>query len=236
MPALTPSTAHDDQEPAYRCTSCGRLLYDTELDRWACRVCEDTARTQLATMTELYQQLGAALAPGAAASQNTGHVTGATRTPPLPVNVTALDLRGPGGIVTLLLDIEDSWRRTLGWTTATFRGSAEQALPVVVGFLANNVGWACGMYEEVATDLRTIRQLHQRATAVVTGQREQRVPVGCCPTVNPSTGDVCRERLKVSPWGLQIRCNTCGTTWHRDEWLRLGAELRGLPLPASMIA
>lgn len=232
MPAYTYDLPDDTET---RCTSCKRPMYETELDRWACRICEDKARTQLGEMAGLYTELGARLAPGAGGS-NTGRVTGATKTPPLPVALAPLALRGPGGMTALLQTVEDSWRSTLGWTVAPFRGNIEQTLTGVVEFLVNNVGWACGRYDEVAEDLKTIRVIHSNATAIVNGTTDTRVPVGCCPAVNLATGTACAQPLKVSPWALSIRCGGCGTGWQRDEWLRLGAAMRGIPWPAVAVA
>lgn len=218
----------DEQEPAYRCTHCPRLLHAEELGRPVCRICEDRATEQLAALPGLYQGLEAALAPGAAHS---GSRVTATRNPPLPAALQPLNLRGPGGIVTELQFIEDSWRRTLGWTIAPFRGSLQQTVGPVVAFLTANLPWACDSFEEVADDLKVIGRLHNQATSAVTGERDTRVPIGCCPTINEDTGAGCGEKLRVSPWALVIRCTSCGASWQRDEWLRLGATLRGLPVP-----
>lgn len=233
MPAYTYDSSEDTET---RCTSCGRPLYETELDRWACRVCEDTARNKVTELGQLYHQLHSKLAPGTSSPDDAGHVSGATRSAPLPVSLTVLDLIGPGGVVTKLQTIEDDWRKTLGWTVATFRGNAQQTLGKVIPFISNNIGWACSRYEDVAEDLKLIRTLHQRAEAVINGTRDQRVPVGCCPAVNSVTGQACALPLKVSPWALSIRCGGCGTSWDRDEWLRLGAAMRGIPWPAADLA
>ena len=219
----------DEQEPAYRCTNCPRLLYTDELDRQVCRVCEDRATTQLQALPGLYGQLEHVLVPGAG---HGGSRVTATRSAPLPTALQPLNLRGPGGIVSMLRDIEDSWRATLGWTIATFRGDYQQTLGAVVPFLVNNLPWACAAYEEVAFDLQVIGRLHAQAQGVVTGERDVRVPIGCCPVVHEESGIACGERLKVSPWALTIRCGGCGTRWQRDEWLRLGAAMRGLPVTA----
>ncbi|MGW7001402.1 hypothetical protein ACWGCW_00895 [Streptomyces sp. NPDC054933] len=218
----------DDQEPAYRCTHCPRLLHHDELSRYACRICEDRATEQVQALGSLYGQLERVLQPGKGAGHG-GRVS-VGRTAPLPVALQPLNLRGPGGIVTELQFIEDSWRRTLGWTVAPFRGNHEQTLADVVPFLVNNLPWACSAYEEVAFDLQVITHLHAQADGAVTGERDVRVPIGCCPVVHEETGIACGERLKVSPWALTIRCGGCGTQWQRDEWLRLGAAMRGLPV------
>lgn len=215
-----------DQAPEFRCVHCPRLLHADELNRFACRVCEDRAGEQLAKMIGLYAALEDALTPGNAPA-GAGHVTGATKTAPLPVALQPLSLRGPGGIVDSLLGIEQRWRHALNWHHLPMRGGYESSLRGCVPVLANNIGWACDSYQQVGDDLKLINSLHQQADAVVNGTREQRVPIGCCPVVNEQQVP-CGEKLKVSPFANEIRCGGCGTRWGRDEWLRLGATLRGL--------
>lgn len=224
-------TEYDAEQAAeFRCTHCPRLLHHDELTRWACRVCEDRALKQIRELATWYPRLGDKLAPAGASGDNAGPVTGATRTGPLPVSLGVLDLVGPGGVATQLGVIEDDWRKTLGWTIATFRGNAAEAIATVIPFLVNNLPWACGMYEDVAEDLKTIRILHARVDALVNDRREAQVPLGCCPVVN-AEGAICGQKLRVSPFSAEIRCTGCGTRWARDEWLRLGAVIRGFPVP-----
>lgn len=230
MPVNSQSpNSSDDQEPAYRCTHCPRLLHADEPHRYACRVCEDRATEQVRALPALYEQLEAALQP-ARAGGNGGRVS-AGRTAPLPVALQPLTLRGPGGIVSMLLGIEQRWRIQLDWSQLPLRGGYETTLAGTAKVVADNLPWACDRYDLVADDLKLIGSLHRQANAVVTGEREVRVPVGLCPTVDESTGAVCGERLKVSPWAHAIRCGGCGSRWGREDWLRLGAVLRGLSLP-----
>lgn len=219
----------EEQESAYRCTHCPRLLHHSELGRVACRVCEDRATEQTTAFPRLYRQLGAALRPGST-SGNGGRVA-TSGDAPLPVALQPLSLRGPGGIVSMLLGIEERWRGALGWEELPLRGGYEMSLTGTTGFILNNLGWACADYPYIAPDLKLIGSLHHQADTVVNGVREQRVPVGLCPVVGEETGAPCGERLKVSAWALFIRCTGCGTKWDRDAWLRLGAVLRGFPEP-----
>lgn len=237
------TVAPDDETP--RCTHCRRLLFDYELDRWACTPCEDRARAQLGALPDLYQQLGDSLTPGANPT-NSGHVTGATRTAPLPVALAPLNLRAAGGMASKLQAIEDNWRAILGRTAplrsdgirvfASWRSNPSADVPMHVNFLIINLQWACERYEEVAYDLGVIRQLHDQAQAVVTGQHEARVPIGSCPAPSDETGQVCGESLRVTPGSLDIRCRGCGTRWDRSEWLRLGARMRGFDVPGAAVA
>lgn len=221
-------TIPDDTEN--RCTNCPRLLTADEHGHHACRPCQDRATTQLRAMPALYGQLGDVLTPGAG-SGNAGPVSGATKTPPLPAALQPLSLRGPGGIVSQLLGIEERWRIQLDWEPLPFRGSYEQTLPGCVTVLVNNLPWACAEYGLVADDLKLINSLHRQAEGAVTGVWEQRVPVGCCPA-RVDAGPACGEQLQVSPWAAEIRCGGCGTRWPRTEWLKLGAVMRGLPAAA----
>lgn len=229
MTILQSPTDHAGQVPAYRCTHCLRLLHADELQRRACRVCEDRATEQVRALPGLYQQLEAVLQPGHAGGSG-GRVS-VGRSAPLPVALQPLSLRGPGGIVSMLLGIEQRWRIELDWTYLPQRGGYEATLAGTAKVVADNLPWACDQYELVADDLKLIGSLHGQAHAAVTGERDVRVPVGVCPTVSEGSGAVCGERLKVSPWALTIRCGGCGTQWGREDWLRLGASMRGLPMP-----
>lgn len=217
----------EEQELAYRCTHCPRLLHHNELGRPACHVCEDRATEQVAAFPSLYLRLEAALRPGVASGAG-GRVT-TSRSAPLPVALQPLSLRGPGGIVDKLLGIEQRWRWALDWDRLPDRGGYEASLAGTVQMIGDNLRWACADYRYVAPDLKLIASLHHQADIAVNGQREQRVPIGLCPVVGEETGAPCGERLRVSPFALLIRCGGCGTKWDRDEWLRLGAAIRGLP-------
>lgn len=217
-----------------RCTNCPRLLTTSEQGHHACHPCQDRAATQLRALPALYGHLGDALIPGTT-SAGTGPVTGATKTPPTPAVLQPLSLRGPGGIVSQLLGIEQRWRIQLDWEPLPFRGSYDQTLPGCVTMLVNNLPWACADYELVADDLRLVNSLHRQAEGAVSGVWEQRVPVGCCPA-RVDDGPTCGEPLRVSPWAAEIRCDGCGERWPRSEWLRLGATMRGLPTAAFKAA
>lgn len=234
-----PNTLNDDDTP--RCTHCQRLLFHHELDRWACNLCEDRAREHLNALPSLYEQLGDALTPTTGNSD--GSKVSVSRLAPLPVALAPLDLRAAGGMVSKLQAIEDNWRTVLGRPAsprsdgvrlfASWRSNPGSDVPIHANFLVINLRWACERYEEVAYDLGVIRDLHNHAQTLITGQRESRVPIGHCPAVNENTGQACGEPLRVSPQALSICCRECGTQWDRGEWLRLGAQMRGLPLPGK---
>lgn len=222
----------DEQEPAFRCTHCPRLFNDRELGRQACRVCQDRATEQVQAFPLLYLRLGTALRPGS--TSGSGGRVATSCGAPLPVALQPLSLRGPGGIVSILLGIEQRWRAALDWTPLPERGGYESSLAATVGVIVNNLPWACSDYPYVAPDLQLIASLHRQADAVINGVRDVRVPIGYCPAVDDESGAVCGERLKVSPWALAICCGACGGKWDRDEWFRLGAAIRGLTAPVAV--
>lgn len=209
---------HDDQQDAYRCTHCSRLLFADELERFACRVCEDRAGGYLRSLPDLYADLGQALRPGATASEQ-GVRVAASKSAPLPVALQPLNLRGPGGMVTLLRDVEDAWRKTLGRTKATFAGDHEQTLAAVVMFLRINLQAVCERYEFVADDLDVISSVYWQARNAVTGHRPRLIPVICRSLVDEEKE--CGSQLRVDINRASVKCAACGTRWGRDEWVAL---------------
>lgn len=211
-----PSAPDRDQEAQYRCAHCTRLLYRDELARVVCFVCEDRASKNLKALAGLYGQLADILIPGAVPS---GSRVSASKSAPLPVSLNALDLRGPGGIVTKMQAIEDSWRSELAFTIAPFRGNAEQTLGKVIGFLLNNLPWACDKYDSVPQDLDVISKLHSQAKNSVEGERKTLVPVVCRYLYDDETE--CGAPMRIDISRAVARCPTCGTRWGREEWVAL---------------
>jgi DNA-directed RNA polymerase subunit RPC12/RpoP len=217
-PAVTTAYPHhEDQQPAYRCTHCPRLLHADELARYACRVCEDRATEQAQAFPDLYQQLERVLRPGATPSAG-GRVT-ASRSAPLPVALQPLSLRGPGGIVSMLLGIEQRWRIQLDFERIPFRGNYEQTLPKTVLFLVNNLPWACDKYAEVPDDLDLIARLYFQAKNAVTGNQPRIIRVPC--RYVHDDGNECGSELRIDINKNIARCQNCGAHWGREEWVNL---------------
>ncbi|MFJ4785124.1 hypothetical protein [Streptomyces sp. NPDC088794] len=201
---------------------CNRRLWVAEADRWACRPCEDVTASRIAELPALFRRLDttAALMRGA---RRPGAGSSGSRTPPIPPRLEVLTLVGPGGVAARLSAIEDAWRQTLGWTVASWRGSPAQAMPQLVAFLANNLLWACGSYEEVGQDIDELRRLHGEMKAVADDERRPgRVQIGNCP-VRVDDG-LCWTPLTASAASHRVRCGGCGTRWETiGEWRELRA-------------
>jgi hypothetical protein len=132
-------------------------------------------------------------------------------------------LVAPGGIATRLRDIEDAWRKALGWTVAPWRGSQEQAIPEHIKFLSNNLPWAADAYDSVGQDIEELRRLHLECTSVADNERRPgKVSIGRCPT---AVGELpCGAELTASAGSHRIRCGACGARWETlGEWRDLRA-------------
>jgi hypothetical protein len=217
-----PASLDQYEHPICVTPGCGRQLWVSENDRWACRPCEDATGRRLAELPALFARLDttAALMRGAA---RPGGGSSGSKTPPIPPRLEVLALVGPGGAATRLSAIEDAWRQTLGWTIAPWRGSPTQAVPAHVAFLVNNVRWACERYEPVGQDVSELRTLHNEMTALASGEkRPGRVPTGLCPA--PVDAGTCGTQLTATADSHRIRCKTCGARWETlGEWRELRA-------------
>lgn len=203
---------NDVEEYAWpSCTACGRDLWETEVGRQACRICETRTSERLVELNRLFREINtsAALMRG---SRRGGTPTSGSRTPPIPPRLEVLSLAAAGGVATRLSDIEDSWRKVLGWTVAPWRGSPGEAVPEHVRFLVNNLPWACDSYESVDQDVEEIRRLHAECKQALSHDRKPgRVNVGYCP-VETDDGR-CGAQLTASAATSRIRCGECGAQW-----------------------
>jgi hypothetical protein len=225
----TPTEQHHDEGP--RCTHCRRNLFDHELNRWACRPCEDRAAKQIRELPSLHHQLGAALIPGARTSDNGSKVT-VSRAAPIPIALAPLSLQAAGGISTALQAIEDSWRTALGWTVgnrsdghrifATWRSAPARDVITHAAFIGNNLLWACASYEEIAYDLDSINTLYWQAKNALSDTRPRIIRVTCRAVYDD--GRECGERLPVDITRVSVKCRACGSRWGREEWDALCAQ------------
>lgn len=213
-----------EQAPEFRCTFCARHLFQNELHRYACYPCEDRAKAHLAEMPQLYTDLDELLVPGRGGAS--GGKISVSKTAPIPAAMQPLNLRATGGMVTLLQDVEDSWRKALGRTKRTFAGSTEQALGIVVNFLQINLMRACEEYAEIADDLDAISNVYWQAKNTVEGTVPRRIPVTC--RLLYGDGSECGARMLMDINKTSAKCGECGTRWGREEWVALYEATRSL--------
>lgn len=214
----------DDQSyewPTCIAPNCGRQLWVAEAGRLACRPCQDRTAKRLAELAPLFRRLSetATLMRGAARG---GGATSGSKNPPIPPRLEVLALTANGGVATRLRDIEDAWRKALGWTVAPWRGSPAQAVPEHLRFLVNNLPWAVDSYDSVGQDIDDLRKLHAECTAVAANEhRPGRVSIGRCPT-RGDDGTPCRAELTATASSHRVHCGQCGTRWETlNDWRRL---------------
>lgn len=216
---------HDAPADEYQwptCGACGRDLWETELDRHACRACEDRTRERLGELPDLFARLDttAAMMRGARRPPNG---TGGGRTAPIPPRLEVLNLVANGGAATRLQAIEDAWRLALGRRIEpvtngmrvfpAWRTNPARTVPGHVNFLRINLERACERYESIGQDVDDIRRLHTEMTAALTQEQQSgRVPVGRCP-VRFDDGSRCGTPLTASAANHRVHCGGCATRW-----------------------
>lgn len=230
-----PTDLQDYEWPTCVTPRCNRQLWVAEASRWACRPCEDSTKIRILELPALFARLDTTAMLMKGASRTSG--PSGSRTPPIPPRLDVLNLVGPGGIAARLRDIEDAWRKVLGWTVAPWRGSPAEAIPRHAGFLANNLLWACGSYEPVGQDIDDLRRLHGECAALAAGdKRPGRVQIGACP-VRIDNG-WCGTALTASTGSHRVHCSGCNTRWDGlGEWRELrAAQERALAEAAGVAA
>jgi hypothetical protein len=230
-----PTNLDQYERPVCVTPRCGRQLWVTEADRWACRPCEDATSRRITELAALFRQLDttASLMRGA---RRPGGGSSGSKTPPIPPRLEVLALVGPGGVAARLSAIEDAWRSVLGWTVAPWRGSPAQAVPHLVEFLANNLLWACSSYEEVGQDIDDLRRLHSEMKAIAEDERRPgRVQIGACPV--RVEDQLCAAPLTASAASHRVRCSACGSRWETlGEWRELRAAQDAVLAEAAGVA
>lgn len=203
-----------------RCLLCEREWHGDRAAAYLCGGCTRATETRLGRMPRAYRALAAFLQPSVSRPE-----AGGTRPceAPLPVSEPVLGLRGPGGIVGVLLDWERAVRDALGWTAPPFRGSTEQTVTGSARFLAGNLLWVAGGFPPAGDLAREVRELERDVLSIVdpADSRDQVRRLGYCPveTVEGRCGAV----VSLRP-GLSVaRCEWCGAAWAPGRWVELAA-------------
>lgn len=199
------------------CLSCERPT-DGE---YLCQTCTTRVDGQLKLMPALYDALEAYLRPSSQVSTTVG--SGCPRPDaPMPVAEPALDLRGPGGMVTVL----ETWRQALHenaglrWPDpfGDYRGRVRRA----AAGLRQQLPYISGSWTEAGLFAAEIRDLHASARSIV-APAERTIRAGTC-TKELEDGSECGAVLRVVPGVPEIRCAWCRTKYPPSAWLGLAAE------------
>lgn len=202
------------------CGACGRSLWDNELGRQACRMCQrrvDDNLQALAGAHGLYAALSAALAPGAGSGE--ARVSGGTRTAPLPLRLEPLSLSSRGGVVTVLQTWLVDWHEQLQWAHPRWQGDMRQQLDQVVQALRTNLEWAASQHPAFGDFSAEVAALVRSCRRQATGEKPERRIAVACP---------CGGTLRVTISTPGARCAGCGTQYARADVLELPLATRGM--------
>jgi hypothetical protein len=198
------------------CLSCDR---ETPAGEYLCQPCTTRVDRQLTDLPALYGALGAYLRPSSQVSAAVGSSCPAPDAP-LPVREDALDLVGPGGIVTALedwrfelcQDAEIHWHQPFGDYTGRLRR--------VVRSLRDQLPYISGHWPSAGEFADAVRVMHSSARSVVAPQ-ERPLRAGNC-TAEVEAG-ACGAVLLVLP-GEPVKCRWCGAEYPAASWLDLAAK------------
>lgn len=196
---------------------CGRALRHDELDRTACRLCQeraDTALRQLPGPDGLYAQLATRLAPGRGGD---GPVVAVSRTPPLPLRLEPLSLLARGGVVTILQTWQIDFHEHFGWTHPRWNGGLQQQLDEVVHALRINLEGAASSHPAFGEFTQEVTALVRQCERQITGERKERPVAVSCP---------CGATLRITVSTPGCRCYNCGTQHDRSDVLNLPLAVR----------
>jgi hypothetical protein len=196
------------------CLSCER---ETAYE-YLCQPCASQLDRHLRELPPLYDALGAYLRPSSQVSTSVG---GGCPSPdaPLPLDEPALDLRGPGGIVTVL----ETWRQAL-YEDAEMRwpepfGDYPGRLLRAVRALREQLPYIAGSWPQASQFASEVRELHGAARSII-APAEKTVRAGLCPA-ELGDGTVCGAVLRAVPGDPEIRCRWCQATYGPSTWLKL---------------
>lgn len=203
----------DSPQPPAAIAACG---HTSDVPAQLCAACTNRLRIRLDRMPSLYQALGAWLTP-ASRRPELGHAPAVEA--PLPVRQEVLDLRGPGGIVSILEDWRSAVHDARGFTPPDGAGLAPTRIEAAACAIYANLPWISLTWEQ-ATDLADeIRRLEGRALAVISPP-EQTIPIGACPAEDADRA-VCGATIRVPAGTTDVYCRRCGTRYPPEAWLNL---------------
>jgi len=211
-------TLEDYTWPA--CVACGRQLFESELGRVGCRLCQervDQALRQLPGPDGLYARLATRLAPGRSGD---GVVVSSSRTAPLPLRLEPLSLMARGGVVTVLQDWLVDWHDHFDWNPPRWQGDLQQQCDQVVHALRVNLEGAASSHPAFGDFVNEVTALVRQCERQITGERKERPIAVACP---------CGTVLRVTVSTPGARCRGCDAQYDRTEVL-------GLPLATRTAA
>ncbi|MER5356099.1 hypothetical protein ABT093_37985 [Kitasatospora sp. NPDC002551] len=198
-------------------TTCLSCDTPTRYGACLCRLCVDRADSCLRELPGLYEVLEDWLRPSSQVSTAVG-TRSASPDAPMPVTEEVLDIRGPGGMVTVLEQWRQAWCEDAGirWPApfGTYRGRLLRA----VRALREQLPAMAQAWPEAGQFVDEVREHHAAALSIV-DPRERTVRAGNCTA--QVDGEVCGAVLRAMPGVPEIRCAWCATAYPPAAWLDL---------------
>jgi hypothetical protein len=180
-----------------------------KIDTTLCERHRRRAATSLAELPRYYVRLALAMVPG---TSSAGDRISGSRTPPLPINVTARALQDD--MVRVVRSTENDYRRHRAWSTARRRHLRESvALDAGVGFLCRHFDALIETSFGVDAALDVLRIVSASRTVLGLDRLVHRLPAPC-----PSCDSMALERESGAD---RVRCRNCGREFTEDEYARL---------------
>ncbi|WP_327679533.1 hypothetical protein [Kitasatospora sp. NBC_00458] len=196
------------------CLSCDD---PTRYGAYLCQPCTDRTDDRLREMPGLYAVLEEWLRPSSQVSTAVGSRS-ASPDAPMPVSEEVLDIRGPGGMVTVLEEWRQAWCEDAGIRWPAPFGDYRGRLLRAVRSLREQLPAMAASWPEAGVFAAEVRAHHGAALSIV-DPRARSVRAGTCTAV--VDGDACGAVLRATPGVPEIRCTWCSTAYPPSAWLDL---------------
>lgn len=199
--------------------SCG--LCDRDLEHgYLCPGDLLATAQRLGRMPRLYEALAAFLHPG---GRRPEYGRCAPVEAPLPIAEPAFNLRGPGGMVSVLEDWRSAMQADRGWGEPAIEGNVERRVAVAARALSLNLEWIAASWPLAGAFAEEIRGLERDVASIVNPRDPKERPrrLGYCPTLLDEV--LCGAVVALHPGRTSVSCSWCGAEWPPEKWIDLAA-------------
>lgn len=184
-----------------------------------CPGCTKTTRVRLEALPVLYRGLAPLLTPSASIGQGR---TGKGGPAPIPVTLDVLDIRGPGGMTSLLESWVDAVRHERRRPEQPHNGSPQGRVDRATGELLGHLPWIAVSWSEAGEFAREIQELARSVSSIIrpAAPTERGTRVGRCPAQHED-GTLCGAVLRLGHGERVVTCAWCGTSYPPATWIGL---------------
>lgn len=208
-------------------TTCRLCEQHDDTGSYLCPGCTKATRVRLECLPDLYDGLAAFLAPAGGSAQVRGSRPAFA---PLPVSEDVLDLRGPGGLVSVAENWLSVIRRERGyarpdWATSpaaialTGAHALTDRLKAAVDELLRQMPWVAVSWPDAGVFAADIREVTRSVASIVAPPApvDRGTRMGNCPA-EFKDGEVCGAVLRLYAGAKVVTCEWCGCTYPPAMW------------------